>query len=945
MRRLFQSAGCAVGVAVLCLFAARAGAISSAVNISTRMVVETGDNVLIGGFIVYGTGQKTIAVRARGPSLPIAGALNDPVLELHDATGAIVAQNDDWRTSQETALTNAGMAPPHDKDAALITVVATGSYTVVVRGVTNATGLALVEVYDLDVGTPTARLGNISTRGHVLIGDNIMIGGFILRGDLDKRTIIRVRGPSLSLSGVPLAGRMMDPKLELHDGNGALLMQNDNWKSDQEQEIAASAIAPTDEREPAIVATLKPGQYTAVVSGVNNSTGVALVEMYDLDQPPQADGSTLFITSLRPQGAANSQGSGTATLRLSADETYAIFSFQYSNLTGPITSMHIHGPADPGQSGGILFDVDEAIPQPDGTYIWVFAQTGNNSIADIVAAIKAGRTYFNIHTAAYPTGEITGFFRVSTGAQVAPVPTPPPPLASGTPSVTDAGRFLSQATFGPTDALIAKVQSQGFDAFLNEQFAAPISSHLAFVDAAVAAMPSPSPGATPNQPLLTQTHDAWWTYAVAGQDQLRQRVAFALSEFFVVSVTPGNLGGQPYALPTYMDVLVKGAFGNYRQLLEDVTLNPAMGDYLDMLRSQKANTARTTLPNENYAREIMQLFSIGLYNLNLDGSLTLSPSGFPIDTYNQDAILGMAAVFTGWTYGQTTNPPIFNAPQNWRIPMVNVASRHSTDAKQILNGVLIPANQTAAQDLKTTLDTIFNHPNVGPFFCRQLIQRLVMSNPSPGYVYRVASVFNNNGQGVRGDLQAVVRAILMDYDARGPAKTSQGAGHLREPVIRLTNLLRAFNATSPDGKFSVRNANGNLFQEAMHSPTVFNFFSPDYSTPGAIAEAGLKSPEFEITTETSVATVANFLRTEIYGSLGPATARITLNISPQISMAANPAQLVDNLNSLLMANNMTTEMRTILINAITAIPASNPTERTRTAIYLVVNSPEYSVDK
>jgi uncharacterized protein (DUF1800 family) len=938
---MFQSAGCAVAIAVLCLCAPRAGAISSAVNISTRMVVETGDNVLIGGFIVYGAGQKNIAVRARGPSLPLPGALSDPILELHDASGAIVAQNDNWRTTQETALTNAGMAPPHDKDAALITVVSTGSYTVVVRGVANATGLALVEVYDLDVGTPTARLGNISTRGHVLVGDNIMIGGFILRGDLDKRTIIRVRGPSLSLSGVPLAGRMMDPKLELRDGNGALMMQNDNWRSDQELEIAASAIAPTDDHEPAIVATLKPGQYTAIVSGVNNSTGVALVEMYDLDQPPQADGSTLFITSLRPQGTANSQGSGTSTLRLAADEKSAIVNFSYSNLTGPITSMHIHA-AD----GTILFDLDEAVPQPDGSLIWVFSPVGSFTVADIINFIKTGKTYLNLHTAQFPTGEIKGFYNISTGAQVAPVPTPPPPLASGTPSVTDAGRFLSQATFGPTDALIAKVQSQGFDAFLNEQFAAPVSSHLAFVDAAVAALPAPSPGATPNQPTLTMTNDAWWTHAVAGPDQLRQRVAFALSEFFVVSTTPGNLGGQPYALPAYMDVLVNGAFGNYRQLLEDVTLNPAMGDYLDMLKSQKANTSRTVLPNENYAREVMQLFSIGLYNLNLDGSLTLSPSGFPIDTYNQDAILGMAAVFTGWTFGQTTNPPIFNPPLNYRIPMVNVASRHSTDAKQILNGVLLPANQTAAQDLKATLDTIFNHPNVGPFVCRQLIQRLVTGNPSPGYVYRVASVFNNNGQGVRGDLKAVVRAILMDYDARGAAKTTQGVGHLREPVIRLTNLLRAFNASSPDGKFSVRNANANLFQEALHAPTVFNFFTPDYSTPGAIAEAGLKSPEFEITTETSVVTVANFLRTEIYGgSLGPATDRITLNISPQVTEAANPAQLVDHLNSLMMANGMTTEMRTILINAITAIPASNPTERARTAIYLVTNSPEFSVDK
>jgi uncharacterized protein (DUF1800 family) len=380
-------------------------------------------------------------------------------------------------------------------------------------------------------------------------------------------------------------------------------------------------------------------------------------------------------------------------------------------------------------------------------------------------------------------------------------------------------------------------------------------------------------------------------------------------------------------------------------LLEDITLNPAMGRYLDMLKNQKASTDGTRLPNENYARELMQLFSIGLYRLNLDGSLTLDPAGFPIATYNQDAILGSAAVCTGWTYYQATTPYVFNPPANWRLPMVNVASRHSTDAKQILDGVVVPANQTADQDLKTMLDTIFNHPNVGPFICRQLIQRLVTSNPSPGYLYRVASVFNNNGQGVRGDLQAVVKAILMDYDARGNAGVTQGAGHAREPVVRLTNLLRAFGATSPDGKFSIRNILTNLGQEAMHSPTVFNFFAPDYSAPGDIAAAGLKSPEFEITNETTVVTVANYYRGAIYSGLGPTTARVTLNISNEIALAANPTQLIDHLNALLMYGNMSTAMRTILINAVTQIPSNNPTERARTAIYLVINSPEYTVDK
>src|SRR2546430_15670686 len=235
-------------------------------------------------------------------------------------------------------------------------------------------------------------------------------------------------------------------------------------------------------------------------------------------------------------------------------------------------------------------------------------------------------------------------------------------------------------------------------------------------------------------------------------------------------------------------------------------------------------------------------------------------------------------------------------PRSTLFPYTTLFRSHQTTAKTILNGVALPANQTAAQDLKTALDTIFNHPNVGPFICRQLIQRIVASNPSPGCVYRVALVFNDNGQGVRGDLKAVVRAILMDYDARVGFVTVQGAGHEREPVVRVTNLLRAFNATSPSGKYSVRNAYANLAEEAMHSPTVFNFFGPDYSAPGAIATAGLKSPEFEITTDTTVISTTNFLRTAIYGTLGPASDRITLNLAAEQTRASDPAGLADHLN-------------------------------------------------
>ena len=621
-------------------------------------------------------------------------------------------------------------------------------------------------------------------------------------------------------------------------------------------------------------------------------------------------------------------GSGLATLRLSDDQTSAIVSFQYSNLTSAVTGVHIHGPADPGETAPILFDLDTA-PQPDGTYVWVFTPTDLNSVADIVNAIEAGRTYFNIHTERFPAGEIDGSFILPTGSQTAPVPTPPPPLASGTPTRQDAARFLSQATFGANDPLISKVQREGFNAFLDEQFAAPISSYLAFVDAS-----------TPSLWSFQQTTSAWWTYAVSAPDQLRQRVAFALSEFFVVSRTPGSLGRFSDALPAYMDVLVKHAFGNYRQLLRDITLNPAMGEYLNMLLNDKADPTTGTQPNENYAREIMQLFSIGLYQLNVDGSLTLDSNGLPIATYSQDDVEGLAAVFTGWTWAQP-GTVVFSSKvtPDWRDPMVNVASHHSSDAKHILNGVVIPAGQTAHQDLDIALDTIFNHPNVGPFFCKSLIQRLVTSNPSPGYLYRVSSVFNDNGEGVRGDLKAVLRAILMDCDARGPAKTDQGAGHLREPVIRVTNLLRAFNASTLSGTFSVPGGVYIFGQAPMNSPSVFNFFSPDYQVPGPIAQAGLKSPEFQITTETTATKTANYLTSLIFDN------KVTLNLSYDETLAADPAQLVDHLNSLLMAGNMSPTMRTTLINIITQIPEKSATERVKMAIDLVVNSPEYVIDK
>jgi hypothetical protein len=335
-----------------------------AVNLSTRMKVEAGDNVLIGGFIIVGAGEKRVALRGLGPSLPVSGALADPTLELYDSTGSLVASNDNWRSSQQDELTASGLAPSAENDAALIATLSAGNYTAVVRGANGATGVALVEVYDLDATSSTARMANLSTRGNVLTGDDVMIGGLIIAGDEPKRMIARVGGPSLNVAGAPIAGRLEDPSLELRNGNGDMVAENDNWRSTQQTDIEASTLPPNDDREPAIVASLAPGAYTAVVRGAQDTTGIALIEMYDLDPLPQTGAATLFIASLRGQGTATTNGSGTSTLRLSADETTAILFFEYGNLSSPVTSIHIHA-AD----GTILFDPDEEPRQADGSYV------------------------------------------------------------------------------------------------------------------------------------------------------------------------------------------------------------------------------------------------------------------------------------------------------------------------------------------------------------------------------------------------------------------------------------------------------------------------------------------------------------------------------------------------------------------------------------------------
>jgi len=673
----------------------------------------------------------------------------------------------------------------------------------------------------------------------------------------------------------------------------------------------------------------------AYASGLANSSVVSGV--YTLGNQP-----TLFIAIMTPQTGTQSLGTGSASLLLAANGASAVLRFNDSNLSTPVTGAHIHGPAAQGVSGGILFDIDAATPAADGSYLWTFVPVGAVTVPQIVDAIRNGLTYINIHTSQYPSGEIRGQFLLATGSPVFTPPPPPPDLPPGPADARDAARFLAQATYGPASlAEISALQTQRFDGWLNQQLALPVTSHLAYLDAA----------ATAGEEISSnQVNESIWKQAVQGNDQLRQRVALALSEIVVVS--DASSAFEADGLAAYMDILERDAFGNYRQLLEDVTLSPAMGAYLNMLGNDKEDPSIGQNPNENYAREILQLFSIGLNKTFPDGTLQLDANGLPIPTYNQEVVKGFARVFTGWSFGgaDTTDPDQFYwPPKNWRIPMAVWPSHHSEGAKRLLDGVFTTAGQTPAQDLKAALDNIFNHQNVGPFLARLLIQRLVTSNPSPAYVYRVGQVFNNNGAGVRGDMKAVIRAILLDYEARAEVVTAnQGYGHLREPIVRLGHLMRAFHATAPSGKFHIwylEDPTWGLGQNPLRSPTVFNFFSPNYALPGAVGEAGLVSPEFQILTETTAISNSNMWNWMIYYGYDNDGEVITLDFSPWLATAANPTQLVDSLNLMLMSNSMSSGMRTILINTLSDPSLSDPGDRVRAAVRLIVTSPEYSVQR
>jgi uncharacterized protein (DUF1800 family) len=485
-----------------------------------------------------------------------------------------------------------------------------------------------------------------------------------------------------------------------------------------------------------------------------------------------------------------------------------------------------------------------------------------------------------------------------------------------------AARFLDQATWGPTPASIAQLEQMGINNWLAAQFKLNTSD-------------------LPDQPLLnsagktntdlTPVQRAFFANAVSGQDQLRQRVAFALSEIFVVSAVTVKTA---YAFPPYWRIFRDNAFGNYRDIIKAVTLNPAMGTYLNMANNNKGNAAKGTSANENYARELLQLFTLGLTRLNLDGTPVLDANGNPVPTYDQAEITSEAKMLTGWTYptapGATAKN---NNPAYYFGQMIPVEAEHDTSAKTIFGNIQIPAGQTAEQDLASLLDALMAQPTMAPFISQQLIQHLVTSNPSPAYVERVAAVFEDDGQGVRGNMAAVITAILGDPEARAgddaSAAPNPAFGHLREPVLFMTELLRGLNATlgSTSAPYNQANLMG---QDLFYEPSVFSYFSPLYRISG-----GQLAPEFQIYSTQAASERADVVNTALYGKLDTST---TLDLSPFVSRGNDVSALLDYASYVFLHHNMP-----VALAEEAAAAATTPLARAQTVLYLVLTSSDYQV--
>lgn len=523
-----------------------------------------------------------------------------------------------------------------------------------------------------------------------------------------------------------------------------------------------------------------------------------------------------------------------------------------------------------------------------------------------------------------------------------------------------ATRFLAQATFGPSPDALAELRSLNYDygAWIDREAAKPVSSAVSILSIASAAGQIGTIDTGLNRRARNQV-------MISASDQLRQRVAYALSQIMVISDVDSAVSNGREGPSSYYDMLARNALGNFETLLLDVTRHPMMGRYLSHYKNRMANATTGTRPDENYAREVMQLFSVGLYQLQANGNYVTDSSGRPLETYTNDDITEFARVFTGFTdqgpnntgsgSGRTDFP---SNPANYVAPMRMWEAQHDKGSKRLLqypgaSKPVLPANQTGLQDVQDAIVNLVEHPSTAPFICRQLIQRMVTSNPSEGYVARVSAVFVNNGRSVRGDLLAVVRAILLDQEARSTAFILDPEhGRLREPFLRITHLLRGTGYTVTDGILNF-NFGGTVTQSTighypLSSPSVFNFYSPDFEPPGPVSDAGLVGPEFQILNSVFAVTLPNTLNTFIQNGAG----NFRLNLTELQALASNPESLIDHLDLMFTHGTMSSDSKAAIRRAVDGVTAAmvpggstlNQT-RARLALYLTVNSPDYAILK
>ncbi len=684
----------------------------------------------------------------------------------------------------------------------------------------------------------------------------------------------------------------------------------------------------------------------------------------------------LYVAQLR--GLAGSGGSGIASVRRAGNALSARVVLSFTGLASVETAAEIYHSAT-GNGGPVVF----ALPAGQvGGVDWDFAGAAGYSSEELVAALGAGSLWVRVRTGSEPSGEIVGQLRTTPAFEMMPPPLMAPAAVASALTDGEAARFLAQASFGATGSSVADVRTGTYAEWIDVQMALPATHHLDYLVARRAELQA----VNGNDGYQRPREEAFWEAALKAPDQLRQRMAFALSEILVISQI-GSLEGDHVGVTKYYDALVDGAFGNFRDLLETVTLSPMMGQYLSMIRNRRPDPETGSEPDENYAREIMQLFTIGLTKLHTDGSIRLSSDGEPIAMYSQDDIVGLAHVFTGWgPHYDAAAPPLngngtVRSRTSWFLygndgerPMTYYPEFGDDQPRTIVGGTVIPGGVSGEARMAAALDALFAHPNVGPFIARQLIQRFVTSNPSPGYVYRVARVFNADAAGERGNLGETLRAVLLDPEARNvEPRTSISFGKGAEPLLRVSRLLRGTAAVPPlravngDERFYLELRYTLPEQSPLAAPSVFNFFQPGYAAPGPVSEAGLVSPEYQILTDTTVIKQANSISGYLsYGLYTPEkipgttdngyvrpdwTEMLGILNNPSRTRMEGRGDLVDFVNERFLFGAMSPESRASIDSALADLPSwfgDDLSEQRRTCemiVFLALTSPEGFVQR